>query len=63
MTTASALAGTVALLLFENIKEGMEAGRIASLDTVQTEVEAAIAELNRQRQLLEGPTRVNDIVG
>lgn len=63
MTTASALAGTVALLLFENIKEGMEAGRIASLDTVQTEVEAAIAELNRQRQLLEGPTHVNDIVG
>ena len=63
MTTASALAGTVALLLFENIKEGMEAGRIASLDTVQTEIEAAIAELNRQRQLLEGPTRVNDIVG
>ena len=51
---------TIALSLFQNIKEGIETGRIANVDTVQTEVEAAIAELDHT-QLLEGPT--NDLVG
>ncbi|KAF8129737.1 hypothetical protein EV363DRAFT_265518 [Boletus edulis] len=60
MTGASALVDAVALLLFQNIKESMETGRIANMDTVQTEVEAAIAELNRTR-LLEGPTHLDDV--
>ncbi|KAG6372072.1 hypothetical protein JVT61DRAFT_8781 [Boletus reticuloceps] len=60
MTGASALMDAVALLLLQNIKESMETGRIANMDTVQTEVEAAIAELNRTR-LLEGPTHLDDV--
>lgn len=56
MTSASAL------MLFQNLREGIETGRIANVDTAQTEVEAAIAELNRQR-LPEEPTHINDLVG
>jgi len=62
MTSASALVDTVALLLLQNMKEGMETGRIANVNTAQTEVEVAIAELSRRR-LLEEPTHINDLVG
>ena len=62
MTSASALADTVSLLLFQNIMEGIDTGRIANVNTAQTEVKAAIAELNRRR-LPEGPTHINDLVG
>ena len=62
MTSASALVDSVALLLFQNIMEGIDTGRIANLNTAQTEVKAAVAELNRRR-LLEGPTHIDDLVG
>lgn len=61
MTSASALVD-IALLLLQNMKEGLETGRITNVNTAQTEVEAAMAELNRRR-LLEGPTDINDLVG
>ncbi|KAI9463844.1 hypothetical protein HD554DRAFT_1294508 [Boletus coccyginus] len=61
MTSASALVD-IALLLLQNMKEGLETGQIANVNTAQTEVEAAMAELNRRR-LLEGPTDINDLVG
>ncbi|KAG8215727.1 hypothetical protein J3R82DRAFT_7620 [Butyriboletus roseoflavus] len=62
MTSASALVDTAALMLLRNLREGMETGRIANVNTAQIEVEAAITELNR-RQLLEEPTHVNDLLG
>lgn len=62
MTSVSALVDTVALMLFHNLREGMETGRIANVNTAQTEVETAIAELNR-RQLREEPTHIHDLVG
>lgn len=62
MTSASALTDSAALLLFQNIREGLQSGRIADLNTVQTEVDAAIAELNSRRPP-EEPTSINGLVG
>ncbi|KAH0835595.1 hypothetical protein J3R83DRAFT_9320 [Lanmaoa asiatica] len=63
MTSASALMDTAALMLFQNLRQGMETGRITSVNTAQTEVEAAIAELNRRQLPEESSTHINDLVG
>ena len=53
---------TTALMLLQNLREGMETGRIANVNTAQTEVEAAITELSGRR-LSEEPTHTNDLLG
>ena len=62
MASANALTDDVALSLFQNIREGMKNGRISDLNTAQSEIEAAIAELSSIRPPVTVPTDVVEYV-